>query len=234
LTLTGITSFLNGDLPADDEWFEADDLYGFDSRTGIGLNADSRTCAESQLYGIRFLALKRSLDRRPRFVRSANDDPYTGATVMLYAEAVFPLGHDSNVDTYLKGPIPFGGEGKYVEVSVIRTPAVWPGTGLSTESGTKRPLWLLASHGVFPAMGERPAWMPDAIEPGNLCGAASRGGIAISGWDGPANGPKPTRFAVPAGSVYFATSPDSLPGGSLCNDANDVAEGWGFALKGVW
>ena len=48
------------------------------------------------------------------------------------------------------------------------------------------------------------------------------------------NGPRPTRFAVPAGTVYCVEGAFTPASGSLCSDAELVQEGWGFALRGVW
>ena len=59
--------------------------------------------------------------------------------------------------------------------------------------------------------------------------------LAVSGWDVARGSPRPTRFAAPAGSVYFVTTPDpGDPEASLCDDPEDSAQGWGFALRGVW
>jgi CRISPR-associated protein Cmr3 len=76
-------------------------------------------------------------------------------------------------------------------------------------------------------------WQPDAIPEGLLCAAAVEGPYAISGWDLARGGPKPTRFGVGAGSVYFTEG--SLPDTRyLSNNADDSTIGYGFYLKGSW
>ena len=64
--------------------------------------------------------------------------------------------------------------------------------------------------------------------------SASDKAIPISGWDIARRGPKATRFAVPAGAVYFVEGQTEFKHGSLCDDEEDVAQGWGFALQGEW
>ena len=67
--------------------------------------------------------------------------------------------------------------------------------------------------------------------------------IAVSGWDVALGGPKPVRFAVPAGSVYYVQGQiDAGTGQSLCDgpagdpkeQSEHLAQGWGFALQGAW
>jgi CRISPR-associated protein Cmr3 len=67
----------------------------------------------------------------------------------------------------------------------------------------------------------------------HLKAATSSAGLAVSGWDVARKGPRATRFAVPAGAVYFfeGSGPaDGFLGGS----DDEKAEGWGFALPGIW
>ncbi len=65
--------------------------------------------------------------------------------------------------------------------------------------------------------------------------AAVPGHIAVSGWDLARGGPKPNRFAVPAGSVYFFDQPEPFAecNGSLCGD-DDAMLGWGAFIEGGW
>jgi CRISPR-associated protein Cmr3 len=64
---------------------------------------------------------------------------------------------------------------------------------------------------------------------------ASGPGIPVSGWDVARGRPRPARFAAPAGSVYFVNNPDPDDREtSLCGDPEDLAQGWGFALRGTW
>ena len=65
-----------------------------------------------------------------------------------------------------------------------------------------------------------------------LLSAAVPGYEAVSGWDLARGGPKPNRFSVPAGSVYFL-EPGTFPVGPLV-DPEDAAVGWGSYLEGIW
>ncbi len=179
------------------------ELFGYDHRTGIGIRPDALTSDEGAIYGIRLLVLRRD--------------------VALYAE-VLP-GPGAPEGTLLDGPIPFGGEGRYVTLTEL--PAFdWP----QVPAGGDRSLWLMLSPGIFAV--ERPH-RPDGLA-GTLRAAASGSPLAVSGWNVHANGPHPTRFAVPAGAVYFTEGATDLAAGSLCADVERVAQGWGFALRGVW
>ncbi|OWK41126.1 type III-B CRISPR module-associated Cmr3 family protein [Fimbriiglobus ruber] len=210
LTLAGLTSFLTGDDPADAECVKLGDVHGYDHRVGIEVSADSFTTKEGMLYGIQLLALKRRYPDHP-----------TGRKVCLYAE----IQVDGDLEHHLANmAVPFGGEGKYV--GATKVPAcVWP----AADASAKHSLWYLATPTFFSPTG-RP--LPRVA---GLTAAASGAGIPVSGWDVAYNGPRPTRFAVPAGAVYFVEGPgestaflDGEQSGALRQ------EGWGFALQGKW
>jgi CRISPR-associated protein Cmr3 len=224
LTPAGIRAFLAGGVPADSDWFEPGDLYGFEERTGIAIDMTTLTAAESQIYGIQLLSL------RSRVVKVG---PWHGAEVCLYAEVLPPPDAPDDLSARLTGPIPFGGEGRYVLVHAGKPSFTWPEperpTAISQQS-----LWVLVSPAPFSGSNGRDSWRPDRIPADRLRAAASGTAVAFSGWDIARNGRRPTHFAVPAGSVYFVDG-EFLPGdGSLCTDPEDVAQGWGFALRGVW
>jgi len=89
----------------------------------------------------------------------------------------------------------------------------------------------LATPTFFPPTGKP---LPDLAK--RLTAAASGAGVPVSGWDVARNGPRATRFAVPAGACYF------VEGGCSPDDFLDLGtesaalrqEGWGFALSGTW
>jgi CRISPR-associated protein Cmr3 len=217
LTLVAIRRFLQEGqegIPEDSDWLELDDLCKFDLRTGIAVSPETLTAAESQIYGIRLLVLRRKVER---------DGPHHGKRVCLYVEALLPEGTPAR-DEAFRGPLPLGGEGRYAVLEPT-PPVGWderPGNG---------GLLLLATPGLFGGGRED---RPDRIPAAQLRAAASGTPLAVSGWDVARGGPKPTRFAVPAGAVYFTTGDIPLPDGSLCADAEDAAQGWGFALRGAW
>ena len=115
----------------------------------------------------------------------------------------------------------FGGEGRYVEIEILdHHTSLWPDVSPGTGDGD---LLLLTT----------PAWF-NGWRPHNVtCIAASVSHPeGISGWDFAQGGPKPNRFMVPAGTVYFlpkgAHIPDSLV------ERHDALAGWGHYLRGNW
>lgn len=95
-----------------------------------------------------------------------------------------------------------------------------------------RPLVYLATPGLFAQGG----WRPGTLSPS---GAAVGRPQPFSGWDLAANLPMPSRYAVPAGAVYFleedaAQQAMARHGACISDDENDRAAGWGFCLTGGW
>jgi len=145
---------------------------------------------------------------------------HDGKPVCLYAEIELP----ADVAAYLTDTlVPFGGEGKYVRVTKVEAQP-WP------KPATGPAMWYLATPTFFPPTG-RP--LPSVT---GLMAAASGAGVPVSGWDVARNGPRATRFAVPAGACYFVNGP-ATPDDFLNLGTESAAlrqEGWGFALPGIW
>lgn len=202
LTLNGLQAYLQGGVPESCDIVKSDELYGFDRRTGIAIDADLRTAAERMIYGVSLLALRQG--------------------VALYEEVTGPA---DAMNLLQEGPasIPLGGEGRRVIARKVE-PVQWPSNNLDPN---KERLILLTTPGLF---DER--WRPSFLK-GKIVSAAVPGYLAVSGWDLARNGPKPTRFAVPAGSVYFLRRPIDTPRESLC-DGENAAVGWGVFVEGVW
>jgi CRISPR-associated protein Cmr3 len=220
LTLSGLTAFLGGGDPAAGQTVRPGALYDHDNRIGIAVDAHTLTSAEGQLYAIRLLAL--------------NPKKYGEWRICLYAEVAPGAEGTADYRRLLdESPVPFGGEGKYVRVKTVEA-ANWP----KPDGSRSRSLWYLATPTFLPFRGgdevTPPRPLPAVPE---LKAAASGAGVAVSGWDVAANGPRPTRFAVPAGAVYFVEGPGSEDA-FLDHDANEWRnlrrEGWGFALQGKW
>jgi CRISPR-associated protein Cmr3 len=223
LAREGLGRLLAEQTPAEGHLLEAEELFGFDERVGIGIHPDQLTAEQSILYGASFLAL-----RSPYTANEPDQPRQDFAQVVLYAEVVAPHGRaEETRDAFRNTPtLPFGGEGRRVRVEpVLRSP--WPEEPIPERK--QRPFLLLTTPGFF-ANG----WCPKCLE-GRLVAAAVPGSVGVSGWDLARSGPKPTRFAVAAGSVYFLdTLPDDLPPDSLCDTPQDRHQGWGCYLKGVW
>jgi CRISPR-associated protein Cmr3 len=73
--------------------------------------------------------------------------------------------------------------------------------------------------------------LPEGV---SIRAAATASPVAFSGWDVARNGPEKTRFAVPAGAVYFVDGTFTPSHDSFCGGADDVAMGWGLTLRGTW
>ncbi len=148
--------------------------------------------------------------------------------VTLYGEVDVPAEARQAAERLMDAVMlmPFGGEGRHVAVARLEQPCVWPHRLPSKP--TERPLVLLITPGPFAAR-----WKPKALA-SKLVRAAVPGATAFSGWDLARGGPKPTRFAVTAGSVYcLKAAPETWPA-SLAESDDDDALGWGCYLKGVW
>jgi CRISPR-associated protein Cmr3 len=199
----GLKAFLMGGVPDTHDLFKAEELFGFDERTGLAIAPETLTGIDGMLYGIRLLALQRN--------------------VCLYAEVVGEA-EAAELKRRLAGPLPLGGEGRYVRVAPLDGSCAWP-----ESSSAGRSLWLLISPAPL-----KEAHHPDTLPHGTVVrGAATAAPISFSGWDVARNGPEKTRFAVPAGAVYFVEGEFNPGQGSFCT-GEDAAVGWGIALRGTW
>jgi CRISPR-associated protein Cmr3 len=217
LTLGGLAAFLRGDTVERNSLLHPEDLFTFDHRTGIGVHPDRLAAEESQIYGASFLAL------RSRYTaRELHEEPRELPEVVLYAEVTGAEGIPP--DALADLALPLGGEGRRVAVRAV-DPIRWPEEG---PRSNQKPLLLLTTPGLFQGR-----WRPGCLD-GQLVAAAVPTPVAVSGWDLARGGPKPTRFAAPAGSVYFFDSlPDSLPE-TLSDKPEDGQQGWGCYVQGVW
>ncbi|MEW6741239.1 MAG: type III-B CRISPR module-associated protein Cmr3 [Planctomycetota bacterium] len=143
--------------------------------------------------------------------------------VSLYAEVVVPGAHAKDAFSGIE-TLAIGGEGRRVAVRPV-SPVLWP-TCPPQRNG--KPLLMLTTPALFDA-----GWKPRCLEV-QLVAAAVPGPLSVSGWDLARAGPKPARFAVAAGSVYFlATLPDPLPE-SISDHEEDRQKGWGAFVIGNW
>lgn len=108
---------------------------------------------------------------------------------------------------------------------------------------------ILATPAIF-KHGWKPKWLNDQLTgsaPGlndcklKLVAAAVKRREAVSGWDYKWKQPKPVRWMVPAGSVYFFELQDTkgfpveqLWMKSVSDDPLDQQDGYGLALWGIW
>lgn len=206
LTRTGLEQFLRGRDVADDDVVSANELFGLDYRTGIGVSPDRLVAEESQIFGRGFLTLKDG--------------------VFLYGEVLLP---DRAPDRSFFEDIellPFGGEGRHVRLRRLDQPFDWPTA--TPRRNKEKPLLLLTTPCAFAG-----GWKPQCLD-GQIVAASVPGSLAFSGWDLARRGPKPTRFAVPAGSVYFLELLPDQTNQSLAETEDERRQGWGCYLTGVW
>lgn len=205
LSAAGLATYLAGRTPAADAIVAPQELYAFDHRTGIGIQPDQLTVAKGLIYAVSLLAL------RPG--------------VCFYAEVTLP--DDAPADALAQEAVlDFGGEGRKASIQPV-APFAWPSATASSEG---RVLLLLTTPAVF---AER--WRPRLPDGVRLVAAAVSGYEAFSGWDLAQGGPKPARFAVPAGSVYFLESSHGQSlSSSLAESDEDRRLGYGCVVQGVW
>ena len=114
-----------------------------------------------------------------------------------------------------------GGEGRQVRVHAEEGAHAWP--RVPPDSGSGR-LVLLTTPGPFGG------WRPPGLRP---VAASVPGSLGVSGWDLARGGPKPNRFMVPAGAVYFLAPGEGPPPEGLAA-AEDAQAGWGDFALGKW
>ncbi len=193
---SAMQKFLEGHTP--DEIVKGEELFGFDSRTGISVASDRGTASEGLIYGVNMLALRPGVSLRMEI---------SAPTEVL---DLFPPNGMA---------VPLGGEGRRAVV----TPEEAPDELRARDHGDG---WcaVLTTPGLFGG------WKPPVRQ---LTSAAVDGHTPVSGWDLARGGPKPNRFAVPAGSVYFF-APGEEPAARSFGDPADTDVGWGAFLQGVW
>lgn len=113
-----------------------------------------------------------------------------------------------------------GGEGRYVSVALADS--IMSELEIQSEGPS---CFVLSGPALF-ENGAIPS--PET----SLVGAAVPGWQVISGWDMARKGPKPARYAVNPGSVYFYDA--SLSQDYLYNLSLENTSGFGHAFKGVW
>jgi len=113
--------------------------------------------------------------------------------------------------------VAFGGEGKRAR---LKTVSQFNFPSATSTPASKR--FLLLTTPCLASGGGVPTQLTNCIA------AAVNSPVAFSGWDIARSAPKPTRFAIPAGSVYFFDTID-LPNPNLTDEL-----GFGCYLEGVW
>lgn len=220
LTTSGFAKYLNAiatpslasfGLKEDEDFVKRANVYGMDHRIGIGIDSTSLTTMDGELYGVGLLAM------RPGFGIVMNVELTESRAASLDGLA-----------------IPIGGEGKLVRVSVVESSVVerHAEPKVTTNSGNT---FVYLATPTFLSAGRTANRPLPPTSCGKLRAAASERPIAVSGWDVSKGGPRPNRFAIPAGAVYFF---DGTANGDLMEDSSDrgerLQEGWGDTILGTW
>lgn len=248
ITHSGMQAYLRGQTPDLADFIQSDSIITHESRTGIAVDGDSLTAAESQIYSIRMLRLKQGVclsvkDRGPN-AEDSNTLAKRKWDVSLYAEVHIPEESRKDADAVFgqndSWTMPLGGEGKLVVVKPMEQ-IEWPDEHVSGDPA----VLVLISPARFP----KPYSIPDSyLLPSGwrLASAGVTGHVSVSGWDLKRRCPKPTRNYAAAGSVYFLESTDtnkaSLPDDRIVTlgetreniEGIEFVQGHGLCLKGVW
>lgn len=158
----------------------------------------------------------------------------TAAESLIYSIRMLTLKPQAGLYAEVSGPasalkplaaepvlMKFGGEGRHVIIRSTESGADWPSVPPVVGKGR---MVLLTTPAHFNG------WKPPGLEP---VAAAVGGYQAVSGWDLAKGGPKPNRFMVPAGSVYFLPPGTQSPNAGLVNN-EDAKAGWGCFVEGNW
>lgn len=212
----GLAAWRAGRTPDPEHFVRASDLWTVEARTGVGLQASTRSSETGLLYTFGFIRLRQGVTLGFE-VRGSELAP--GGRVRLGGE-----GRTAVLETGPSLPEPSPGTAGELTVVSLATPVVSAGgafpPGFSAEN----------LDGTLHNRRFR------------LVAAAVPGFVPIGGWDLANGRAKPLRRAIPAGSVFFlrpdgggaAEAASALHGLSFTDtqDALDL-QGFGLAVAGV-
>ncbi len=152
----------------------------------------------------------------------------------IYGARRLALGHNTTLVAEVRGPanalapldshaklMRLGGEGGHVRLRCHPERIDWP--DIPPSEGTGR-LVMMTSPAWFNG------WLPPNLHP---LAAAVPSPLAVSGWDMARGGPKPNRFMVPAGTVYYLKAGDKMSVDGLV-PLDDALVGLGNFVEGNW
>lgn len=221
-----------------------------DTRVHVSIDPGTQTNVEGALFTTEALAFR--------------DAPAASSPALAMLARV-ESGIDWKQDDAL---VPLGGERRLATITVNDPQAAWPTAQCPSEEEFTRAnglRLLLVTPALF-RYGWAPAWLDNGTIPGlaglkvgvKLVGAAIDRRIPVSGWrlathvDNKGNiirkpGPRATRYAVPAGGVYFFTFTKGTPDYEtwkkvwanlwlhpVSDHGVDCDEGFGLVLPGLW
>lgn len=215
-----------------DEPFRA--AFTTEPRTSIEVDNETQTADDGKLHTVDFTRANRDVGFAVRLAHAAT-------LVEGRESGLLRLGGEARAAMFERSPIPGIGPAVVAEIR-------------ERIDRTKRCTLVLTTPAPF-ANG----WIPDGIDPETgvgmlgacqdcrvkLAGAALGRAQHLGGWDIVKNRPRPTRRAVPAGSVYFFEPLEgdvrslfegekALFGKSVCAKPDDRKLGLGIAYLGTW
>ncbi len=213
LTVQGLSRVLAGELPPSQECVRERDLFSFEHRVGLELEADSRTAREAHLYSPVHVRLKRNV----------------GIVVGV-----------AGLDAAIQLPelIPLGGEGRLAACRVMSEPPL--PTAVSKSPGAALSC-LVALTPVRLLNAARDAW--DVPRPGDTASRLVAGldgrivslcierPLRLGGWDSVQRRPLPLTPHARAGTVWFLSGGPPEP--TTTQRVGDLTEfGFGHLVAG--
>jgi len=230
LSEPGWRKYLAGETPQAADMVRSSELWAFDHRVGVGLDAATRRAADGRLFSVQAVAMRPGVGFLAAIIGA---EPPKSGTVRL------------------------GGDGR---AAAIRTAtATLPEADFDAIARTGRCRLILATPGLFTG-GWVPTGITQQADGSHhfdlhgvkgrlVCAAVPRAEV-ISGWDLAAlNGkgqPKPAQRAAPTGSVYWLELEKGISAEALrkladqglwsdpCEDAARRAEGFNRVWLATW
>lgn len=222
LTQDGWASYLLGNTPTAGQLVHASELWTYDPRVGIGMDAGTRSVEDGKLFTTQALVL------------------HAGVGFVAAVQGAQAPAH---------GLLRLGGDGRAAAIAPVQVQL--PAADYAQIAQAGRCRLVLTSPGLFPAGWALPGTQADGriSLPGGisarLVSAAVPRAETLSGWDLAKWQPKAAQRVAPAGSVYWLeelqASPEAL--GKLaqsglwaepCEDAARRAEGFNRCAIAAW
>ncbi|MGQ9918069.1 MAG: type III-B CRISPR module-associated Cmr3 family protein [Bryobacteraceae bacterium] len=233
LKRAGWQEYLNGKVPGAGQLVSSSDLWKPDPRTGIGLDAHTRSVEEGRLFTAEAAAFRQQ---------------HHGAGSLTTGFLAAVDGATPPQD----GLVRLGADGRAAVVYALPDFAL-PEPDFGALAASRRCRIVLATPGIF-----KRGWLPEGVEEqkgeflfdlhgvrGRLAAAAVPRAGVVSGWDLARERPKPARRAVPAGAVYWLDQLEATPEalrelaarglwGEPCGDPQRRAEGFNRIWIAPW
>ena len=224
LTEAGWRKYLQGKTPDAADLVKSSQLWVFDQRVGVGLDAGKRSAAEGRLFTVQAVAMR---------------------------EGVGFLAAIAGANPPQSGTVRLGGDGRAAAIRAIDH--TLPEPDYATIAQKRRCRFVLTTPGLF-AEGWLPTGVQSiagdrrfelgGVKGRLVCAAVPRFEV-VSGWDLARWTPKPAQRAAPAGSVYWLDELDATPEAlrklverglwsDPCEDAARRAEGFNRLALAVW